>query len=289
MNPTPVVWTVGKLLEWTELHFRSAGKESARLDAQVLLAHALQCRRPELYTRYDSEPDDAARTRFRELVRARAAGTPVAYLVGSKEFFLLDFRVSPAVLIPRPATETLVTTALDRLKNRTEARVLEIGTGSGCVIISLLHRLGQVRAVATDCSEIALAVARENARRHGVDGRLEFRIGDGFDAAGDLEPFDIILSNPPYIPTGEISGLMPEVRDHEPKLALDGGTDGLAVIRKLVEGSPQRLLPGGALLIEVGQGQADTVIEIMRTAGFTTIEAIRDFERIARVVAGRRA
>jgi release factor glutamine methyltransferase len=287
-TPAGPAWTVGSLLEWTERHFRDSGFESPRLDAQILLAHALGCRRAELYTRFDETPDDERRTRFRELVLSRKAGVPVAYLVGRKEFFLLEFEVGPAALIPRPATEFLVAGALERLKNAASPRILDLGTGTGCIVISLVHRLPRATAVAVDISADAIELARRNATRHAVADRIDFRLGDLFEACPAGESFDCIVSNPPYIPEGEIAGLSPEVRDHEPRLALAGGPDGFRLIDRVVRGGLERLNEGGALLIEVGAGQADRVRGMFVDAGFANVSVNRDLDRIPRVVSGVR-
>ncbi|MBX7102936.1 MAG: peptide chain release factor N(5)-glutamine methyltransferase [Gemmataceae bacterium] len=286
MSQPEVRWTIGKLLEWTEQHFRSQNRESPRLDAQVLLAHALGCQRPQLYVRFDEEPDEFARGKFRELVRARSAGQPVAHLVGRKEFFLLDLLITPATLIPRPATETLVTSALEFLKNRPTPRVLDLGTGSGCIALSIAQRSPGATIVAVDISVDALTVAAKNVERLGVTGRVSLVNSDLFEGVSPTPQFDLIVSNPPYIPSGEISSLTSEVKDWEPRSALDGGPDGLQVIRRIVAESQRFLLPRGLLMVELGMGQHDEVVRLFRDAGFENLRVERDFDRIPRVAIG---
>lgn len=281
-------WTIGSLLRWTAEHFAKKGLESPRLDAEVLLAHVLSCRRIELYTRSEESATNEVRTHFRALVERRLAGCPVAYLVGKKEFFLLSFVVSPAVLIPRPATETLVLGALERLQAADSPRILDVGTGSGCVAISLASRLKTAKFVATDVSADALAIARRNAQRHQVADRIEFRQGaDYAPVAG--EQFDAIVSNPPYIPTGEIPALAIDVRDHEPRAALDGGADGLDVIRRSITGAPAHLAPGGWLILEFGAGQGPAIrLLVSQNSGFAEPTIIEDGDRFPRVLAVQR-
>src|SRR5437870_3202891 len=194
-------WTIGALLQWTERFFAQKGVESPRLDAQVLLAHALGCARIDLYARSTDETPEAERTNFRELVKRRVEGCPVAYLVGTKEFYLLPFEVTPAVLIPRPATEALVLAALERLKPLTAPRVLDVGTGSGCIAVSVAKQKAGATVIAIDQSREALAVARRNAERHAVANRVTFIESDLFAGLPGQTPFDLILSNPPYVRT----------------------------------------------------------------------------------------
>jgi release factor glutamine methyltransferase len=244
-------WTIGRLLDWTTKYLAEKGSEFPRLDAQVLLAHALGCKRIELYTRHDEVASDEVRQKFRELVRKRVAGCPVAYLVGRKEFFSLEFEVGPAVLIPRPDTECVVTECLQLAKRMAEPHVLDIGTGSGCLAVTVAFRHKGARVTAVDLSSEALAVAARNAAKHGVADRIRFLQGDLFGPIPAGEKFDFILSNPPYIPHDEISTLEPGVRDYEPHLALDGGADGFAVFDRLLADAPNYLKPGGFLIVEI--------------------------------------
>src|SRR5438093_12816002 len=218
MNPPAAaqVWTIGALLKWTEQFFTQKSVESPRLDAQVLLAHALGCTRIDLYARSTEEPPETQRSKFRDLVRRRGEGCPVAYLSGTKAFHLLPFKVTPAVLIPRPATEALVLAALERLKPLAAPRVLDIGTGSGCIAVSVAKQKAGATVIAIDQSREALAVARRNAERHAVANRVTFIESDLFAGLPMQTPFDLILSNPPYVRTADLAGLAPDVRDHAP-------------------------------------------------------------------------
>jgi release factor glutamine methyltransferase len=286
----PKTWTVGSLLQWTEQFFKQKAIESSRLDAQILLAHALGCDRIHIYTRFDEPVEDDRRARFRDLVRRRVDGCPVAYLVGRKEFYKLTFDVSPVVLIPRPATESLVMRALEVIRPLPAPRLVDVGTGSGCIAVSIAKQHSRATIVAVDVSNDALAVARSNAERHGVADRIAFRAGDVFADLPATEVFDVIVANPPYIPTATRATLAPEVRDHEPRAALDGGPDGFAVIDRLLAGAPDRLTPGGWLLIEVGFDQeAEAVRRLTTVPDFTVGPTVRDADGHPRVVTAQRA
>jgi release factor glutamine methyltransferase len=253
---TETSWTIGSLLNWTAGFLAQKGAEFPRLDAEVLLAHALGCKRIDLYGLRFSEPaSEEERRRYRDLVRRRLEGCPVAYLVGRKEFFSLEFEVSPAVMIPRPDTELVVTECLDRARGLAGPRVLDLGTGSGCLAVAVAKHHQSAQVMAVDLSPEALEVARRNAERQGVAERICFMQGDLF---GPLPPdarFDFILSNPPYIPQGAIGKLAAGVRDYEPHLALDGGPDGYAVLDRIAAGAKDYLVPGGHLLVEIGAPQ----------------------------------
>ena len=252
-------WTVGRLLNWTRDFLKKKGSESPRLDAEVLLAHVLGCERVQLYTQYEDEVGDRDRSRFRDLDRRRAEGTPVAYLVGRKEFYSMTLAVSPAVLIPRPDSEFVVVEFLARFKGVESPRCVDVGTGSGCLALACAHQHRSARFVAIDLSPEALAVARSNAEKHGLSDRVEFRQGDLLAPVADEGPFDAIVSNPPYIATGVIPTLEPGVRDHEPHLALDGGEDGLRVVDRLIASSVPLLKAGGHLILEIGSDQEASV------------------------------
>ena len=261
-NPpvNPSTWTINDLIVWTTQYFASQGIESPRLEAQILLAHVMNYPRIELVARSHEEPLPEERTRFRELIRRRVENWPVAYLVGRREFYLLSFAVSPAVLIPRPDTETLVLAALDSLKGKPAPRVLDLGTGSGCIAVSLAHQCQSAQITATDISPDALTIAEQNARTHGVAEQITFRKGDLFEAVSDSPmQYDLIVSNPPYIPQAELANLPADVRDHEPRVALDGGPDGLAYYRRIIAEAATYLLPGGMLLLEIGWDQNEAV------------------------------
>ena len=254
-------WTVRKLLEWTEDFLRKKGVESARLEAQILLAHALGCKKIDLYVRHEDEPSEDKRTAFREMIKKRAEGMPVAYLVGHREFYSLEFGVSPAVLIPRPETETLVMEALRRFKPLTTPSVLDIGTGSGAIAIALAKQNKSALVTAVDLSPSALIVARANADRHGVSDRITFLEGDLFGPVAG-QTFDLIVSNPPYIAHAEFPSLDIGVRDFEPRSALDGGPDGLDFYRRIAADVMNHLAPGGSVLVEIGFTQEPAVREL---------------------------
>jgi release factor glutamine methyltransferase len=260
-------WTIGRLLDWTTRFLEGKGCDSARLDAQLLLAQALGCTRTALYTRFDEEPAEASRARFRELVQQRVKGSPVAHLLGRKEFFSLELEVSPAVLVPRPDSEWLVTECLKLAKPMSAPAILDVGTGSGCLAVAVAagHKSASVTAI--DVSPDALEVARRNASKHKLGERVRFLLGDLFAPLEQQERFDFILSNPPYIPSDQLAALAPEVRDHEPWLALDGGPDGLAIIDRLIAGAPAHLQPGGYLILEIGYDQEEAVRQRFETHG----------------------
>jgi release factor glutamine methyltransferase len=283
------VWTVGGLLQWTEQFFKQKGVESPRLDAQILLAHVLGCDRIHIYTRFAEEVGEDRRAQFRELVRRRVERSPVAYLVGRKEFYNLSFEVSSAVLIPRPATESLVVRALELLKPLPAPRILDVGTGSGCIAVSVAKQHSGARVVAVDISAEALAIARRNVDRLGVAGRIQLLNGDLYAGLTDAAPFDLIVSNPPYIPSAVISGLAPDVRDHEPCLALDGGPDGFAVFDRLIAGAADRLAAGGWLLVEIGFDQETEALSRLAAApGLVSGPTVRDADGHPRVITARR-
>jgi release factor glutamine methyltransferase len=259
---TPQVWTIKALLAWTTDFLKSKGIEAAKREAELLLAHVLGCARVDLFVRFNEQPSEAERTKFRELIQRRVAGWPVAYLIGSREFYLLSFEVNPAVLVPRPDTETLVLEALNRLKPLSAPSVLDIGTGSGCIAISLAHQKKDARVTAIDISPDALEVAKRNAAKHGVADRMTFLQGDLF-APLPGSTFDLIVSNPPYITQSELATLTPDVRDHEPRLALDGGPDGLAFYRRIAKDVGPFLKTGGSLLLEIGYTQDEAVRNLL--------------------------
>ena len=271
-------WTVLELVRWTTGFFGEHGIASARLDAEVLLAGVLDCSRMDLYVHFDQPVSRADRATYREMVLRRAKErVPVAYLTGVREFWSLSLRVTPDVLVPRPDTETLVRAALARAPRR----VLDVGTGSGCVAIALARELPEASIRGTDVSPTALEVARENAAAAGVDDRVEWVRADLLEGVEDA--FDAIVSNLPYVPSAEIERLAPEVQQ-EPRLALDGGADGLDLVRRLVAAAPARLAPGGGLLLEVGAGQADAVATLLSESGATQIRRHADLAGIDRVI-----
>jgi release factor glutamine methyltransferase len=284
-------WTISRLLTWTRDYFGQSGIESPRLCAEILLAHALQCQRIHLYTRYEQVPGDDDRARFRALVKRAATGYPIAYLTGTKEFFSLTFEVSPDVLIPRPETEILVERTIDLARKSPGElhSILDLGTGSGCIAVSLAKHLPEARVYASDVSPAALQIAQRNAGRHAVAQRIEFRCGSLFEPwESNPEPpaFDIVVCNPPYIATGS-SALDASVRNFEPQVALFAGPDGLDVIRALVAGAPGRLKIGGHLLLEVAFDQAPAVRSLLAAGAWQDIVIYRDGAGHERVVHAR--
>jgi len=283
-------WTIGRLLSWTTDYLKRHGAESPRLDAEVMLAHVLGYERVQLYTHYEDVVGEGPRKRYRELVKRRAEGAPVAYLVERKEFYSLRFDVTPAVLIPRPETEYVVLGFLEAAKGLEAPTAVDVGTGSGCLAVSCTKHHPSARFVAIDVSPEALDVARRNAERHGVADRIEFLEGDLLAPVAGRPAFDLIVSNPPYIPTGDIEGLEPGVRDFEPRLALDGGADGLDCYRRLVEQAIPLLKPGGRLILEIGEAQDEDVRGLLaRHPEYRILPTVRDLQNYPRVVHAERA
>lgn len=279
-------WTIADVLRWAADDFRARGIESPRLDAEVLLSRALGTTRIQLVVDAPRVLPAEDLARFRDMVRRRRAHEPVAYILGEREFFGRVFRVDRRVLVPRPDTETLVEVALDRTRHVSMSmRALDLCTGSGCVAVTLAKERPTSSVIATDASDDALAVARDNALRLGAYN-VALCTGDLYGALDASARFDVITANPPYIARGDIASLMQDVRDFEPRLALEGGDDGLALIRRVVSGAPAHLVPGGVLAVEVGAGQAPAVAELLRAAGFDSIDSRRDYARIERVVSG---
>lgn len=252
-------WTTIKVLAWTKDYLGTKGIENARLEAEWLLCAATGLDRVGLYLHFDKPLNDDELAAFRAMVARRARREPLQHILGTQEFCGLEFEVSPDVLIPRHDTETLVTEALSR---RPEARsVLDIGTGSGCIAVALAHSLPDAAVTAIDISAAALTVARRNAERNGA--AVEFLAGSLLEPVAGRS-FDLIVSNPPYIPSTDIDRLEPEVRDFDPRGALDGGADGLDLYRTLIPAAPAHLNPAGWLLVEVGVGQASAVAELFQ-------------------------
>jgi release factor glutamine methyltransferase len=285
-------WTVGRLLQWTADYLKSHGSDSPRLDTEVLLAEALGCRRIELYTAFEDVPGQQPRAAFRELVRRRAEGTPVAYLVGRREFYSLSFRVTPAVLIPRPETELLVVALLDLARGRPAAApvtIADVGTGSGIIAVCAAKHLAGCRVTAIDISPAALEVARSNAAEHGVAERIEFLQSNLFAAVPAGRQFDFVVSNPPYVAAEEINTLAPDVRNFEPREALLAGPRGTEVIEALLPQAAERLAPGGHLLMEISPTIHEAVRALLAAeARFQPGPTIKDLARLPRVVQARR-
>ncbi len=283
------IWTIGSILKWTEQYFGTRGIDSPRLDAEVLLSHVLGKERIYLYVHFDEPLEAPELAAYREYIKQRVARQPVAYIIGRREFMGLSFRVTPAVLVPQPDTEILVQAALDRLAAKPAARVADIGTGSGAIVLSLLYYRKELQASAVDISADALAVAAENAASLGVAERVMFCEGDLLAPLAGQQ-FAAIVSNPPYIPTADIAGLAPEVRTAEPMGALDGGADGLVFYRRLVADAPALLASDGFLAMEVGIHEAAPVAALAQASGaFARTEVLKDLAGIERVVVCWRA
>jgi release factor glutamine methyltransferase len=264
-----------------------AGVEAPRAEARLLLEAATGRTRASLVAEPAEPVPPGEALAFRALVGRRAAREPMAYILGRAEFWSLPFAVGPGVLVPRPDTETLIEAALRAFPDRGQAlRILDVGVGSGCLLLTLLHLFSSARGTGTDVSEAALACARRNAEALGVAGRLELR--QTAWARGVEGPFDLVVSNPPYIPAGEIAGLQPEVARFEPRLALDGGADGLDAYRAILADLPRLLVAGGVALLEIGQGQEGPLAPMIDAAGFA-LATHADLAGITRCLELRRA
>lgn len=285
-----VPWMVGAeaapALEWAAQRLEDAGIETPRLEAQLLLALALRTSRTAVVAGLHPYLDTAERERFRELVEARLHRVPLAYLRGDQEFYGLPFRVSRATLIPRPETELLVDFARAVLgKSEQPSTLVDVGTGTGCIAIAALSTLPYVRGIALDLSADALALARYNAEANGVGDRI--RLVQGSLLEGIRGAVDLIVSNPPYIPTQEVAHLQPEVRDYEPRLALDGGEAGMQQLQGLAQNAGRVLKPGGWIAVECGLGQAREVAALFEQCGLNQVEIAQDLAHIERMVSGR--
>ena len=282
------------VLERATQRLTQAGCDTPRLDAEVLLAHALSQNRTWLYLHPVEALDESQQDRFNHLLSRRERREPVAYITGLKAFFGLEFQVTPQVLIPRPETELLVETAIEmaqsqsaRPNSQAPVSIAEVGTGSGCIAIALAKNLAGASIFALDTSEAALQLARQNAIRHAVEAKLIFLRGDLLQPL--TNPVDLIVSNPPYLSRSDLLAASPEVSRYEPRLALDGGEDGLDVIRRLLPQTREKLKPGGSLLIEMGAGQGHAVIELAQIhfPDATTIRVKQDLAGLDRLLVVR--
>jgi release factor glutamine methyltransferase len=285
------VWRVGDLLDWTRRFFEERGLESPRLTTELLLSCALNCQRIHLYTRYDQPTSDEERARFRTLVERRIARVPVAYLTHQVHFLTFALYVDERVMVPRPETEVLVE-AYEARVAKGPGTVLDVGTGSGVIALAVARRRPETHVIASDISSDALAVAERNVAEHKMQERVELVPGDllapmaGREFPGGLTA---VLANLPYVSEADLAAAEPEVRVHEPRLALDGGPDGLRVIRRLIDQAPALCPPGAWLLLEVGAGQAEPVAALLTQQGaWQTPDRVRDYAGHERVVAARR-
>jgi release factor glutamine methyltransferase len=278
-------WTILKTLQWTTDYFKRQGIENGRSTAEVLMTHCLQCERIDLYLRHDQPLQENELARFKALIQRRGQREPDAYITGQKEFWSLPFKVTPAVLIPRPETECLVEAALERFPGDDAIHVLELGTGSGAISVVLAHERPHWHIRASDISTAALGVARQNARRILHTEQIEFFNGSWFEPfQGDKGGFDLVISNPPYIRAGDLIELEPEVRLFEPVAALDGGEDGLACLRHIIRSAPDYLKPSGWLILEMGYDQGMAVEDIGRQQGaYQMVEVAKDYSGLDRV------
>ena len=286
-------WTIQRLLEWTTEFFAKSTSGSARLEAEVLLAEALGCQRIELYTRFNEVPDESTLAEFRAWVKRRGAGEPVAYLVGHREFYSLKFAVDSNVLIPRPETEHVVVAALEAAKSvdAKPIRIIDIGTGSGCIAVTLATQLEHCKIAATDVSEAALAVAQTNITAHDVGDKVKLFQGDLFDALpSGSQPVHLIVSNPPYIGKLEIDTVDDQVKNHEPAIALFSGDLGTEIIERMVQRAPDYLLPGGKLIFETSPIVMDRCVNLVDSnPAFANVVVEKDFGDLPRVVVATKA
>jgi release factor glutamine methyltransferase len=282
------IWTIIELINETTGYFKKKGIESARLEAELLLADCLGIERIQLYIAFERPVSEEELSRFRETVRRRAAGEPVAYLTGYREFWSLKIRVHKGVLIPRPETELLVEEALKFLKPRDqEMTILDLGTGSGAISLALAKEIKNSVLYATDISRAALAVARQNIAAQGLQERIRLVFGDGPAPFRRRPLFDLVISNPPYIRSGEIAALAVEIKDHEPLQALDGGDDGLAFYRQWIPQMHSLLRNSGCVILEIGADQSGAVAQLFRDTGFSDVATAKDYAGQSRAVIAR--
>lgn len=277
------IWTIGALLQWTQTFFAQKGIDTPRLDAEILLAHVLQKERIYLYAHYDEPMNPEELAAYRELVKQRANHLSVAHILGTKSFMGLDFRVTEDVLVPRPETEMLVETVVDMSRDASSLSIVDIGTGSGAIILSLLHYLPQAVGTGVDISPKALAIAKENGEALGLNDRMTWLESNLF-AGVPPRSYDWLVSNPPYLTADDMAHLQPEVT-HDPQLALYGGDDGLDVYRAIAVQSPAFVRAGGYCVVEIGKGQGDDVRSIF-TAGpaYEYVKTVQDYGGIDRVL-----
>ena len=280
------VWTIMKILNWTKQYFEAKGVENPRLDAEVLLCAVLKCQRITLYVDFERPLSEEELATYREYVRRRGNFEPLAYILGERAFMRNTFKVNKATLVPRPETELLVESLVriaPMLEREGDVKILDIGTGSGAIIVSLLDYLPNAKGVGVDISVDALIVAKENSEKIGVTGRIGFVRSDVFSKLPLEKKFDIIVSNPPYIPAGDIAGLDKDVQQ-EPRGALDGGADGLDFYRRITAEAMDHMAEEGVLAFEIGIGQAAAVQQLCLDAGFVKTAVRKDYAGIERMV-----
>ncbi len=281
-------WTLQRILQWTTDHLKKHGVESARLESEILLAHARKCHRIELYTHFSEIVSDEVRSKMRDLVKRRVKHEPVAYLVGRKEFFSLNFEVGPGVFVPRPETETLVMEGLAALQEVKSPRILELCSGSGCISISLAKQRADARVTAVELHDAPFQATTHNAEKLKVADRMQVLQGSLFEPV-PKEPFDLLVSNPPYVRKDEISGLAPDIVHHEPHAALDGGEDGLDFVREILTKGPDYVRSGGVCLLEMDPAQMKAAIPFAEQTGqWTDLRGINDLAGKPRFLFARR-
>ncbi|MDH3974075.1 MAG: peptide chain release factor N(5)-glutamine methyltransferase [Deltaproteobacteria bacterium] len=288
----PEPWTILKLIKWTADYLGEKGIDTPRLDGELLLAHSLKMDRTHLYMNFDKPLNEDELAAFRGLVKRRAAREPLQYITGHQEFWSMEFKVSPSVLIPRPETELLVEEGAKAVKASfpecSAPEILDVGSGSGALTAALAKAVNGAHVTGVDISPEAVSLARENVESNGLSSSVTILEGDLFAPVAD-KLFHLIVSNPPYIPRGDLQGLQAEVSDFEPLSALDGGNDGLDFYRAIVHEAPQHLHPGGSFMVEHGEGQREAIAELFRNTGrFEAVESLKDLAGIDRVVKGRR-
>lgn len=281
-------WTIARIAAWIAKDLAAREVPSARLEAELLVAHALKLRRLDIFLRHDQPLSPEELTAIRALVERRRRHEPLAYLTGEREFYGRAFTVDRRVLIPRPETEHLVDAVVAFLRARGDgpSAVLDLCTGSGCIAVTVALAVPHATLDAVDLSPAALDVARLNVARHALSERVALHEGSLYKPLGDKR-FDVIASNPPYIPSEEVPGLMPDVAQHEPHLALDGGPDGTVVLRALLAGVPARLNPGGLLAVEVGHDQGPWAVREATAVGLLDARMEKDLAGIPRVLLAR--
>jgi release factor glutamine methyltransferase len=283
-------WTIIKTVEWTADYFRQHGIAQPRAVAEILLAHILGCRRIDLYLRHDQPLNEAERVHYRQLIQRRVKFEPEAYIIGQKEFWSLPLNVSPDVLIPRPETECLVEAVLEKLPADKIVNLLELGVGSGAITIALARERPQWRFWASDISRRAVAIARTNAERLLPKTAIRFFVGRWFEPLDAARPaFDLIVSNPPYIPTEQLEQLQPEIKIFEPYRALDGGPDGMDSLGQIIDVAHLHLKPGGWLMLEMGHDQQPRIQQRTKRCGaYDRIDFCNDYSGYTRVAQIRR-
>jgi len=279
-------WTIQRILQWTAEYLKGRGVESARLESELMLAHARGCQRIHLYTDFESIVPEQQRTAMREMVQRRARREPLSYIIGEREFYGRSYHVGPGVLIPRPETEILVDVALEHLPADSADTVVDVGCGSGCIAVTMAMQRSGLQVLATDVSLDALSFSRINIARYDVESRVQLFEGNLLTPlpASDTPTIAGVISNPPYIRDGDMAGLAPEVAEYEPSDALVGGSDGLDVIRELVEQSAAHIRPGGFFAVEIDPPQASDVCRLLELAGFTQCRVRQDLNQQDRVV-----